>query len=384
MFIKAIYSLVAGAMVLSLATPVLAEDNNVNTTANQTLCQERIGLREVQLDKKRAEADAKLAQKRLDNVAKYMKDIEKIDSRKIERQQQNDDKAMQNRTERDAKGYKTPEMQAAVTAYRQAMDVAIQAHRTAITNATTAYRTTHDQAVTTRKTAIDAAIATRRQAVDAALATWKQNCIGTTEQKQAATKTFREAVAAARATSRIAIDAAVTTYTTTMQTAKTTRTAAVKAANQTFQTATTAARDALKAAQQQIKDNKIKWQTYKNTTLGFSIKYPTSWAIDSLRSNREVSGSDVVFDIGIATESHEGIKMDISNLTLNEWLNQIDKTIITKTYQLTIDGQPAIRIDTTEFSQKLIGVKFNDKLYVFKTDGKMIENGMLSTVKFLK
>lgn len=130
-------------------------------------------------------------------------------------------------------------------------------------------------------------------------------------------------------------------------------------------------------------DKTANWETYTNTTLGFSIKYPTDWTVDSLRSNREKSGSDVVFDIGIP-ESHEGVRVDVSNLTLDEWVSQSDKNVIEETYRLTIDGQPAIRIDTTEFGQKLIGVKFNDKLYVFTTGGRMIENGTLSTVKFIR
>lgn len=47
-----------------------------------------------------------------------------------------------------------------------------------------------------------------------------------------------------------------------------------------------------------------------------------------------------------------------------------------------IDGQSAIQVDMAS-QGKLVGVVFSGKLYVFATGGKMVENGMLSTFKFI-
>ncbi|MFZ2167291.1 MAG: Ser-Thr-rich GPI-anchored membrane family protein [Minisyncoccia bacterium] len=141
------------------------------------------------------------------------------------------------------------------------------------------------------------------------------------------------------------------------------------------------------ASTAQTSDSKTAdWKTYTNGALGFSIKYPTDWKIDSLRSDRTKSGSDVVFDIG-QPESHESITVDTSNLSLDEWANKMQQAFVTEgTYKgmsrMTMGGQPAVQIDTTAWGQKLIGVKFDGKLYVFTTGGKMIENGMLGTFKF--
>lgn len=131
------------------------------------------------------------------------------------------------------------------------------------------------------------------------------------------------------------------------------------------------------------------WKTYTNNSLGFSIKYPSNWKIDSARSDRTMSGSDVVFNVGIP-ESHEGITVNTSNVSsLDEWAEQAKKNLVLDgayqgTSYLTVDGQPAVRIDTTEFGGKMVAVLFNGKLYRFDTQGQMIENGMLSTFKFIQ
>ncbi|MBU1017478.1 hypothetical protein KKA33_00435 [Patescibacteria group bacterium] len=124
------------------------------------------------------------------------------------------------------------------------------------------------------------------------------------------------------------------------------------------------------------------WQTYSSEEYGFEIQYPTNWKIDKLRSNKETSGSDIVFATdNLAT--HEGIRVDETDLTLTEWLNDFDKSIILKKSELIVDGQEALRLDISEFSQKIIATRHKNRFYLITTGGKMIENGMLSTLKFI-
>jgi predicted Zn-dependent protease len=130
-------------------------------------------------------------------------------------------------------------------------------------------------------------------------------------------------------------------------------------------------------------DDTANWKTYRNEKLGFEIKYPPEWKIDALRSNRAKSGSDLVFDIGLAGHNHEGVRVDISSSTVDEWVSKLDKKVIIEISDFIVGGQPAKRVDTSEFAGTLIVTKFNDRLYLFYTMGKMIDNGVLSTFKFI-
>lgn len=121
----------------------------------------------------------------------------------------------------------------------------------------------------------------------------------------------------------------------------------------------------------------------RNEEYGIELRYPAEWSIDEFRSDREKSGSDIVFDIGIP-ESHEGIRVDkSSNATVEYSVQNIDPEVIENITDLVIDGEPATRVDTTEFGTTRIFVKHGDTLYEFITGGRMIDMGVIASVKFL-
>src|SRR3954463_3473351 len=75
-------------------------------------------------------------------------------------------------------------------------------------------------------------------------------------------------------------------------------------------------------------------QTYTSASFGYSIQYPASWTIDNQRS----SANEVVFNNG-SPESHISISVQPYAKTVAEWKNNLDKTVITQTKAISINGQ---------------------------------------------
>lgn len=125
------------------------------------------------------------------------------------------------------------------------------------------------------------------------------------------------------------------------------------------------------------KDEIVDWKTYKNEEYGFEMKYLDDWKVDGSRS----SENEIVFNIGIE-ESRESISFVDSSQALDDWKNK-NKNNAEKISDMMIGGERAIRIDTTEFGRILIGLTHKNRLFVVTTGGRMIDNGMLSTLKFI-
>lgn len=125
------------------------------------------------------------------------------------------------------------------------------------------------------------------------------------------------------------------------------------------------------------------WQTYTNNDLGFSIKHPSDWQVDTERSN----SSTVVFSNNQSQgEGRESIQVTTTDQTITDWLSDFDASIIQSTSDTVIAGNIAKRVNTTEFALDYVAVRNAGKLYVFTSNGGangMFENGMLSTVTFL-
>lgn len=125
-------------------------------------------------------------------------------------------------------------------------------------------------------------------------------------------------------------------------------------------------------------------KTLRSEKYGIELRYPAEWSIDEFRSDREKSGSDIVFDTG-NPESHEGIRVDRnSNATIEDSVQKIDPEVIASITDIVIDTEPAKRVDTTEFGMTRIFVKHGNTLYEFITGGTtMIDMGVIDSVKFL-
>lgn len=125
------------------------------------------------------------------------------------------------------------------------------------------------------------------------------------------------------------------------------------------------------------------WSLYTNSKLGFSIKLPLDWKVDDLRSNRERSGDDVVFDIGIP-ESHEGISADPAGTkTVDDLVGEFNPEIILSIKDIVVDGEKGKQIQTGEFATSYAFVKHKDKIYTF-SGNRLFSDNILYTFQFLK
>jgi hypothetical protein len=119
------------------------------------------------------------------------------------------------------------------------------------------------------------------------------------------------------------------------------------------------------------------WKTYRNDGLGFEIKYLPAWKIDGNRSTNQT----IVFDTGIA-ESRESIAVQAANVTLQQWKNNLDQSVIISSQVVNVGGETGLQVNTSEFGAKLLAVIYADKLYIITTSGLMLENKMIDTFKF--
>lgn len=157
--------------------------------------------------------------------------------------------------------------------------------------------------------------------------------------------------------------------------------------NPTVQQPQVAANDNVQATTQSAPktDETANWKTYTNSKFGFEIKYPSNWKISTERSD---AGS-VVWDIpgGAGTESREAVNFEANSkkLTLNQVKSEIipDKSAIAKETQVSVGGEKALKIDTTEFGISHIIFLHNGNIYDIETQGGIIDK-MLATFNFAK
>ena len=122
--------------------------------------------------------------------------------------------------------------------------------------------------------------------------------------------------------------------------------------------------------------------TYKNDAYGFEFQYPKEWKIDQERT----SANEVVFDIGLP-ESREAVAF--AKNTQDKTLEQLkadqvpDASVIDKQSEITIGGENALVIETTEMGRTLILFNHGANTYTITTGGRrMIDEGVTSTFKF--
>jgi len=109
--------------------------------------------------------------------------------------------------------------------------------------------------------------------------------------------------------------------------------------------------------------------TITTTALGFAIDYPEAWTIDRNRS----TANEIVFATSLL-ESRESVRVENSVDSLmdikNSFVGKFSPEAIKNVGQLTVAGQAAYRIDTSEFGTSYILFKNGDKLYTITTGGR--------------
>lgn len=131
----------------------------------------------------------------------------------------------------------------------------------------------------------------------------------------------------------------------------------------------------------QAEDQITETKKYKNDQFGFEFQYPKNWTIDDERTKTNI----IVFDIGIP-ESREAISFvkNTENLTLAQLEANLitDDSVVEKKSEMTIGGEKALLIETTEMGLSYIIFNHKNNSYTITSGGRMIELGIISTFKF--
>ena len=122
--------------------------------------------------------------------------------------------------------------------------------------------------------------------------------------------------------------------------------------------------------------------TYRNSGYGFEFKHPSTsnWVEDRTRSTT----NELVF-VGVNNiESKESIKVqDSQEKSLDGWRSVYESDYhIVSVASLTIGGEKAYKLTSTEFGQIFIIAVHNGYLYTITTTGGF-NDSILSTFKFL-
>ncbi len=129
-----------------------------------------------------------------------------------------------------------------------------------------------------------------------------------------------------------------------------------------------------------VTDPTAGWKTYTNTALGFSIRTPQNWEVDTTRS----TANEIVFLPNSGTESREAIKSVVSDQMVADWQKTFDTKDITEVSSMTVAGQPATRITTNAFALNYIAFRYDDRMFVVTSNTKLIDLGILSTFTLTK
>lgn len=130
--------------------------------------------------------------------------------------------------------------------------------------------------------------------------------------------------------------------------------------------------------------------TYRNEKYGFELTYPLTWTVDEESTNRQLKGLDYIF-YGTEFSTSEGLRVDkAGRLGIRTPISHFDKKLVRSTSDMTIGGEPARLVETTEAMNpmgagvKHVFVQHGDIILQFQTSGPLLDKGVISSLRFTR
>ncbi|MFH0853189.1 MAG: hypothetical protein V1853_02180 [bacterium] len=123
------------------------------------------------------------------------------------------------------------------------------------------------------------------------------------------------------------------------------------------------------------------WQSYSNTTYGYTMKYPTGW---SYSDNTPDGVKVIAFRQGDNTDFSFRVEVDATSNTLQQEADAfVGSSTDYETSNTTVDNQPAIKLVLRETYETVLVIN-DGKLYMISTgeNPTQIEEQMLASLKF--
>jgi hypothetical protein len=125
--------------------------------------------------------------------------------------------------------------------------------------------------------------------------------------------------------------------------------------------------------------------TYHSDTYGIEFSYPNSWQTDVESTNRQLRGMDLVFHVGPSDVS-DGVRFDFVKKkdVVKTTIAHFDKKSVLSVTDIPVGGEQGKLVRMRDFGITLIFVQHGNILFQFVTDGKLLKEGVIGSVRFFE